>query len=94
LILYTQGAKSGFKGLEIIKHQDFAMIFYDLRVPVTDGAELFRQIKTLKPKLPVTIINSYPDSDMMAQALVQDLFGIMNRLFSESDIIAAVNVLL
>ena len=70
------------------------MIFHDLRVPGTDGAELFYQIKTLKPKLPVTIITGYPDSDMMAQALAQGPFGVMNKPFGESDIVAAANVFL
>jgi len=56
-----------------------------------DGAELFHQIKTMKPDLPVTIITGYPDSDLMSRALAQGPFGVMNKPFSESDIIAAVN---
>jgi excisionase family DNA binding protein len=87
----VQVAESGFKGLELIKQQDFDMIFLDLKMPGMDGAELFRQIKTLKPKLPIIIITGYPDSDIMARALAQGPFGIMNKPFSESDIVAAVN---
>jgi excisionase family DNA binding protein len=84
-------AETGRKGLELVKQQDFAMVFLDLKMPGMDGAELFRQIKTLKPKLPVIIITGYPDSDMMARALAQGPFGVMNKPFSESDIVAAVS---
>ena len=87
----VQVAESALKGLELIKQQDFDMIFLDLKMAGMDGAELFRQIKTIKPKLPVIIITGYPDSDIMARALVQGPFGVMNKPFSESDIVTAVN---
>jgi len=82
------------RGLELVKQQDFDLIFLDLKMPGMDGAELFHQIKTIKPRLPVTIITGYPDSDMMAQALAHGPFGVMKKPFGESDIIAAVNIFL
>jgi len=87
-------AKTGSEGLEVVKQQDFDVVFLDLKMPGMDGAELFRQIKAIKPGLPVTIITGYPDSDMMARALAQGPFGVMNKPFSESDIVAAVNIFL
>lgn len=82
---------TGYEGLELVRQRDFDMVFLDLKMPGMDGAELFRQIKTIKPNLPVVIITGYPDSDMMARALANGPFGVMNKPFSESDILAAVN---
>jgi len=87
-------AETGLKGLELLKQQDFAMVFLDLKMPGMDGAEFFRQIKTTRPRLPVIIITGYPDSDIMARALAQAPFGLMNKPFDESDIITAVNAFL
>jgi excisionase family DNA binding protein len=87
-------AENGLKGLELLKQRDFAMVFLDLKMPGMDGAEIFRQIKTVSPRLPVIIITGYPDSDIMAQALAQAPFGLMNKPFNESDIITAVNTFL
>jgi len=87
-------AETGLKGLELVKQRDFAMVFLDLKMPGMDGAELFRQIKTIRPLLPVIIITGYPDSNVMAQALAQAPFGLMNKPFDESDIITAVNTFL
>ena len=84
-------ADNALEGLELVKQKDFDLVFLDLKMPGMDGAELFRQIKTIKPKLPVTITTGYPDSDMMARALAQGPFGVMNKPFGESDIVAAVN---
>jgi len=84
-------AETAAKGLELVKQQDFALIFLDLRMPGMDGAELFRQIKLVKPKLPVIIITGYPDSEIMARALAYGPFGVMNKPFGEADIVGAVN---
>jgi excisionase family DNA binding protein len=87
-------AEAASKGLELVKQRDFALVFLDLKMPGMDGAELFRQIKTLKPKLPVIIITGYPDSDIMARAVAQGPFGVMNKPFDESDIMAAISTFL
>ncbi len=83
-------AATGSKGLELVKQRDFDLVFLDLKMPGMDGAELFRQIKTIKPDLPVAIITGYPDSDMMAQALAQGPLGVVNKPFSEADIAVVV----
>ncbi len=80
------------EGLELVKQRDFALVFLDLKMPGMDGAELFRQIKAIRPELPVIIITGYPDSEMMARALAQGPFGVMNKPFGESEIIKAVNL--
>jgi len=87
-VITTETAASA---LEVVKQQDLDLAFLDLKMPGMDGAELFHQIKAVKPRLPVTIITGYPDSDIMARALSQGPFGVMNKPFGESDIITAVH---
>lgn len=79
------------KGLELVKEQDYDLVFLDLKMPGIDGVELFRQIKLVKPKLPVTIITGYPDSDLMMNALAYGPLGVMSKPFTSSDILTAAN---
>ena len=74
-----------------MKQANFELIFLDLKMPGMDGAELFHQIRTIKPNLSVTIITGNPDSGIMARALAQGPLGVMSKLFDEADIIAAVD---
>ena len=79
------------KGLDLALHNDFDLIFLDLKMPGMDGAELFRRIKETKPDVPVTIITGFQDSELMMKALKHGPLGIMIKPFSGSDIISAVN---
>ncbi len=77
-----------------MKQKDFNLVFLDLKMPGMVGDELFGRIKEIKPRLPVTIITGYPDSGMMKRALAQGPFGVMNKPFTESNIITAVSTFL
>lgn len=79
-----------FQGLELVKNQEYDLVFLDLKIPEMDGAELFRQIRLAKPGLPVTIITGYPDSDLMMKALNHGPLGVLSKPFRASDILAAV----
>jgi excisionase family DNA binding protein len=82
------------RGLELAKQNDYDLVFLDLKVPIMDGAELFRQIRLVKPDLPVTIITGYPDSDLMMKALTHGPLGVICKPFRGSDILSAVNTYL
>ena len=77
------------EGLELIRQRDFDLVFLDLKMPGMDGAELLRQLKTIKPELPVIIVTGYPEGDLMARALTYAPFGVMKKPVGEADIIAA-----
>lgn len=83
-------ATDAFKGLELVRDQDFDLVFLDLKMPGMDGAELFRKIRLTKPKLPVTVITGYPESELMASALTHGPFSVMRKPFRSSDIVACV----
>lgn len=82
---------NSLEGLDYVRQQDFDIVFLDLKMPEMDGAELFKQIKSAKPKLPVTIVTGYPGSEIMERAIKEGPLGIINKPFSTSDIITLVN---
>ncbi|MDP2730184.1 MAG: response regulator [Dehalococcoidales bacterium] len=84
-------AGNGAEGIECVKKWDFDLVFLDLKMPRLDGDEFLKQLKAIKPELPVTIITGYPGSEMMERALKQGPFGVMGKPFDSSDIINAVN---
>lgn len=84
-------ADTSAKGLAYVIRRDFDLIFLDLKMSGTDGAEILRQMRSIRPGISVVIITGYPDSEMMNRALNQGPLGVMNKPFDSSDIINAVN---
>jgi len=79
------------KAIEMIKSQNYDLVFLDLKMPVMDGAELFSHIRKAKPDLPVTVITGFPDSDLMMKALAHGPLGVIKKPFRGADILAAVD---
>jgi len=79
------------KGLELVKNQNYDLVFLDLKMPGIDGVEVLRRIKEIMPDLPVTIITGYPDGNVMANALAYGPLGVMSKPFRGSDILSAVD---
>ena len=80
-----------YRGLEMIGERDYDLVFLDLKMPGMNGSELFSRIRLVKPKLPVTIITGFPDSDLMMEALAHGPLGVMSKPFTASNILEAVN---
>src|SRR3972149_1960010 len=87
-------ATSSAKALKLVNGSEFDMVFLDLVMPGMDGAELFREIRDVKPDLPVTIATGYPDSELMVKALEIGPFAVMKKPFTGDDILAVVRVFL
>jgi excisionase family DNA binding protein len=79
------------QGLALVKNGNYDLVFLDLMMPGMDGADVFKQIRSVKPELPVTIITGYPDSELMMSAMAGGPFGVMKKPFSSSDILNAIN---
>jgi len=84
-------ASNGNDGIHHIETKEFDLVFLDLKLPDTDGAAVFREIRRIKPNSIVIIITAYPDSEMMDRALKEGPFGILKKPFNDSDIINTVN---
>ena len=84
-------AGSSTEGIECVRGWDFDIVFLDLKMPEIDGAELLKQMRTIKPGLPVTIITGFLNSEMMERALKYGPFSVMGKPFNNVDITVAVN---
>jgi excisionase family DNA binding protein len=78
------------EALELVKGGNYSLLFLDLKMPEMDGAELLKQIRAVKPEMPVTVITGYPESDLMMKALDYGPLGVMKKPFKGSDILISI----
>ena len=53
---------SGEEGLSLAWTQPFDLVLLDLRLPGRSGIEILKELRTVKPLLPVIIVSSLPES--------------------------------
>jgi len=54
-------ATNGQMGYEMAVQNDYVMIFCDVHMPVMNGLEAVRKIKSEKPEVPIIMTDSFPD---------------------------------
>ena len=55
-------APSGEEGLNLAWTQPFDLVLLDLRLPGRSGIEILKELRAIKPLLPVIVVSSLPDS--------------------------------
>lgn len=60
---------SGAEAISMAKKQKFDFVFLDLKLPDIPGDEVYVQLKSLYPDLPIVVITGYPDSEILSKIL-------------------------
>lgn len=63
-------ATSGEDALRKLAHEEYDVVFTDIRMPGMDGIEVAEQVKAKQPWVPVVIVTGYssPDNELRAEA--------------------------
>ncbi len=72
-------AASGPEALEKVKQRPFDIIFMDIRMPVMNGIETYRQIKELRPGATAIMMTAYAVEDLIQEALHEGAYGVLYK---------------
>lgn len=62
-------ATDGINALETFRKRRFHVVLTDLKMPGSDGLEVVKQIKQIRPQTVVLVLTGYPSSDTTLKAL-------------------------
>ena len=62
-------ANNGLEALELLKSFTPDLMLLDIKMPKIHGMEILKQVKHLKPNLPVIIVTGYQSVEMAQEAL-------------------------
>ena len=83
-------ATNGPEALEMLKTLNPALMMLDIKMPKIHGLEVLKQIKQLKPKLPVIIVTGYQSVEMAQEALRLGAADYIPKPFESKQILKAV----
>jgi DNA-binding NtrC family response regulator len=83
---------SGRQGLEWAVHKDYDVVLTDIRMPDIGGMLVLRDIKRVKPMLPVLMITGYASVNSAVQAMKLGAADYVEKPFAPDDLIKAVDL--
>jgi len=75
----TDTAHCGKEALEMATNNDYQYVITDVKMSGMTGIELFREIKKVKPNLPVLLMTAYTSFDLIDEALEEGAVDCMTK---------------
>ncbi len=87
-------AKNGLEALELLKSSSPDVMLLDIKMPKMNGIETLKQIKKLKPKLPIIVVTGYQSVETAQEALKNGAADYIPKPFESGQILKAVKQVL
>ncbi len=84
------GVADGNELMEKIKEKDYDVIILDISMPGKSGLEVLKELKTVKPKLPVLILSIYPEEQYAVRVLKAGASGYITKDSASEELVNAV----
>ena len=81
----------GYKAIEAVKNNEFQLILMDIKMPMMNGIEAFREIRKIKPKIPVIMMSAFALEDLIKQGLQEGIFGILRKPFDMEKLFSTID---
>ena len=86
----TAEASRGSEVIELITNSTFDLVLLDIAMPGQSGIEVLKQIKSLKPELPVLMLSIYPEEQYAIRALRAGSAGYLTKESAPAELIKAI----
>lgn len=83
-------AKDGYEAIELVRKNNFSIIFIDVKMPGIDGIQTFEQIHEIRPDIPVIMITGYSVEEMLKEAVDKGAYACLHKPLDMEKIIQLV----
>ncbi|MDD5170705.1 MAG: response regulator transcription factor [Syntrophales bacterium] len=83
-------AANGQEVLNFVTKKDYDIILLDISMPGRNGLEIIKDLKAIKPKIPVMILSIYPEEQYAIRALRAGASGYMTKASAPHELISAI----
>lgn len=89
-IVLAGEAASGPDALARVREGGIDVLLLDIAMPLRDGLDVLKQLKTEFPKLPVLMLSTYPDRQYAVRSLKLGAAGYLNKSADSAQMIEAI----
>ena len=89
-LIVEEEASNGYEVLEKIQKKNFDVIILDLAIPGINGLDVLKQLKKIKPELPVLILSMYPEEQYAVRVLKAGASGYLTKESAPEELVKAI----
>ena len=89
-MLVAGEAGSGQEAVKKVRAGDFSLVLLDISLPGMSGLDVLKQIKCLKPGLPILILSMYPEEQYAIRSLRAGASGYLTKESAPNELIEAI----
>jgi two-component system invasion response regulator UvrY len=83
-------AANGADALAIAQKNQFDLVLLDISMPGRNGLDVLKELKTIKPGLPVLMLSMYPEEQYAVRALRSGASGYLTKESAPDELISAI----
>jgi len=83
-------AETGVEALGKVKEKHFDIIFLDIRLPDTDGTQIFEEVKAIDSEVAVIMVTGYSEEEVIRRAISQGAYTCIYKPFDVEKIVTLV----
>ncbi|MDD5085083.1 MAG: response regulator [Candidatus Omnitrophica bacterium] len=83
----TTTAESGLKALELMKEREFDAVLMDIKMPVMNGVETYKKMKSAAPRSVVILMTAYSVDELIKDAIKEGVYAVVRKPFNIETII-------
>ena len=89
-------ARDGMQAISIYKklRNEIALIILDFTMPVMDGADVFEELTSINPKVPVVLSSGFAEQDRLRAMLAKGLRGFIPKPYTQQKLLSQIRATL
>jgi two-component system invasion response regulator UvrY len=87
-------AASGEEAVRNVRAADWDLVILDMSLPDQSGLEVLKELRRLRPKLPVLVLSMYPEEQFAVRALRAGAAGYLTKKTVAAELLTAVRKVL
>ena len=83
-------ASTGQEGIDRFNENEYCLVLLDISLPGRNGLDVLRQMRQLKPKIPVLVLSMHPDEQYAVRALRAGATGYVTKASASEELKGAI----
>ncbi|MGD8305609.1 MAG: response regulator transcription factor [Ignavibacteria bacterium] len=89
-VIKIEGVSNGLEVIDKVKINDYDVIVLDISMPGKSGLDVLKEIKVIKPKIPVLMLSIYPEGQYALRVLKAGAAGYLTKESATEELVTAV----